>query len=102
MVDINNYRKTFLVVYCYITSKSIASFKFVTNQLSNLAFYNYPKATIIVGDFSKGLRATYTAKAAIDLSLTKIIEEPLFCLLNRDEEMLEAIKVVVYKVLGKP
>jgi hypothetical protein len=63
-------------------SESAASFKFVTNQLSDFAFYDCPKAAIIVGDFAKGLGAACAAKAAVDLSLTKITEEPLVCLLD--------------------
>jgi hypothetical protein len=101
MVGINNYRKTFLAAYCYITSEFVALFTFVTDQLSDLAFHNCPKAAIIVKDFSKGLGAACVAKVAVDLGLTKITEEPLVCLLDRDEEMLKAAKVVVHKALGK-
>jgi hypothetical protein len=82
IVNINNCRKTFLTVYYYIMLESTASLKFVVNQLSDLAFYNCPKAVVIVGDFTKGFRATCAAKAAVDLSLTKIIEELLVCLLG--------------------
>jgi len=31
IVSINNYSKTFLVTYCYITLESVASFKFIAN-----------------------------------------------------------------------
>jgi hypothetical protein len=65
-----------------ITSKFAASFKFSADQLSNLAFYDCPKAAVIVGDFAKGLGAACAAKAAVDLSLTKITEELLICLLD--------------------
>jgi hypothetical protein len=82
IVSIDNCRKTFLAAYCYITLESAASFTFAINQLCNLAFYNCPKPLIIVEDFSKGLRAACAAKAAVDLSLTKITEEALVCLLN--------------------
>jgi hypothetical protein len=82
MVGIDNCRKTFPIAYYYITLESAASFKFVVDQLSDLAFYNCPKAAVIVRDFAKGLGATCAAKAAVDLSLTKIIEEPLVCPLN--------------------
>jgi hypothetical protein len=102
MVGINNCRKTFLAAYCYITSESAASFTFVTNQLSDLAFHNCPEAAIIVGDFSKGLGAACAAKAAVDLGLTKITEELLVYPLDRDEEMPKAAEVVVHKALGKP
>jgi hypothetical protein len=102
IVSINNCRKTFLAAYCYITSELVTSFKFVTNQLTNLAFYNCSKAAIIVRDFSKGLRAACAAKAALDLRLTKIEEEPLVCLLNEDEELPKATKVVVSKDVSMP
>jgi hypothetical protein len=82
IVSINNCGKTFFTAYCYITLESAASFKFVTDQLSDLAFHDCPKAAVIVRDFAKGLRAACAAKAAIDLGLTEITEEPLVCLLN--------------------
>jgi hypothetical protein len=47
---IDNCGKTFPVAYCYITA---ASFKFVADQLSNIAFNNCPEAAVIVGDFPK-------------------------------------------------
>jgi len=56
--------------------------------------------TIIVRDFSKGLRAIYTAKAALDLRLTKIINKPFVCSLNKTKEMPKATKVVVSKAVG--
>jgi hypothetical protein len=99
MVGINNCGKTFPIAYCYITSESAASFKFVADQLSDLAFYDCPEAAIVVGDFSKGLGAAIAAKAAVDLGLTKIFEEPLVCLPDQDEEMPEAVEVVVHKGL---
>jgi hypothetical protein len=78
IVGIGNCSKTFPTAYCYIASESAASFKFVADQLSDLAFYNCPKVVVVVvEDFSKGLRAAIAAKAALDLSLTKIVEEPL-------------------------
>jgi MULE transposase domain len=80
MVGIDNCGKTFPIAYCYITSKSAASFKFVADQLSDLAFYDCPKAAVVVRDFFKGLGAAIAAKAAVDLSLTEIIDEPLVCL----------------------
>jgi hypothetical protein len=82
MVSIDNCRETFPIVYCYITSESAASFKFVVDQISDLAFYNCLEAAVIVGDFAKGLRAACAAKAAVDLSLTEITEELLVCLLD--------------------
>jgi MULE transposase domain len=90
MVGIDNCKKTFLAAYCYITSESAASFKFATDQLTDLAFYDYPKAAVIVRDFAKGLGAACAAKAAVDLGLTEITEEPLVCLVDHDKEMLKA------------
>lgn len=98
IVSINNYSKTFSIIYCYISSKSATSFRFIANQLSDLAFNNYPKATIIVRDFFKGLRAICTVKAALNLSLTKIVDKPFVCLLKRDKELLEVVEVIVYKI----
>src|SRR5271165_5406785 len=66
MVSIDNCSKTFPIGYCYITLELVASFKFVANQLSDLAFYNCPEAAVVVGDFSKGLGAAIAAKAAVD------------------------------------
>jgi hypothetical protein len=39
MAGIDNCSKTFLIAYCYITSESAASFKFIGDQLSDLVFY---------------------------------------------------------------
>jgi len=102
MVSIDNYGKTFLAAYCYITSESAASFKFVAKQLSDLAFNDCPEAAVIVRDFSKGLGAACAAKAAIDLRLTDVTEEPLVCPPERDKELPEAAKVCVAKASGKP
>ena len=79
IVGINNCGKTFPVAYCYITSESAASFTFIDDQLCDLAFHNCLGQSIIVGDFAKGLGAACTAKAAVNLGLTKIIEEALVC-----------------------
>jgi hypothetical protein len=102
MVGIDNCGKTFPLAYCYITSESAASFKFVAEQLSDLAFNDCPEAAVIVGDFSKGLGAACAAKAAVDLGLTDITEEALVCPLERDEELPEAAEVVVNEASGKP
>jgi hypothetical protein len=97
IVDIDNCGKTFSIAYCYITSESAASFKFVAEQVTDLAFYNCPDAAVIVGDFSKGLRAAVAAKAAVDLRLTTVTEEALVCPLDHDKELSEAAEVVVYE-----
>jgi hypothetical protein len=102
IVGIDNCGKTFPLAYCYITLELVASFKFVAKQLSDLAFNDYLKAVVIVGDFSKGLGATCVAKATMDLGLTNIIEEALVYPLERDEELLEAAKVVVNEASRKP
>jgi hypothetical protein len=102
LVDIDNCRKTFPVAFCYITSESAASFKFVADQLSDLAFYDCSEAAVIVGDFSKGLGAACAAKAAVDLSPTKIIDKALVCPSERDEEIPETAEVIVYKDAEKP
>jgi hypothetical protein len=68
IVGIDNTSKTFLIAYCYITSKSAVSFKWIREQVTDLAFYDCPKAAIICKDFSKGLRAAVAAKAACDLT----------------------------------
>ena len=99
IIGIDNRGKTFLVAYCYITSESAASFKFVANQLSDLVFYNYPEAAVVVRDFSKGLAAAMAAKVAVDLSLIEVVKEPLVCPTDQDEEILKAVEVVVHEGL---
>ena len=68
MVGIDNTSRTFPMAYCYITSESAASFKWIAEQLTDLAFYDCPEPALIVGDFSKGLGAAVAAKAAADLA----------------------------------
>lgn len=104
IVGIDNHGKTFPLAYYYITSESATSFKFVIDQLSDLVFYDYPKAAVVVGDFSKGLGAAMATKATIDLGLTDIIEEPLICPLDQDEELPQAAEVMVHEGLnhGEP
>ena len=104
VVGINNCGKTFPVAYCYITSESAASFKFIAGQLSDLAFYDCPEAAVVIGDFAKGLGAAMAAKAAVDLGLTKIVEEPLVCLPDQDRELPKAAEVIVHEGFnnGKP
>jgi hypothetical protein len=43
VAGIDSYGKTFPVAYCYITSEPAASFKFVADQLSDIAFNNCQK-----------------------------------------------------------
>jgi hypothetical protein len=70
IVSINNISKTFLIAYCYITSELAVSFKWILEQLTDLAFYNCPEAALICKDFSKGLGAVVAAKATSDLTRT--------------------------------
>jgi hypothetical protein len=78
MVGINNTGKTFPIAYCYITSKSAVSFKWVIEQLTDLAFYsNCLKAALICSNFSKGLGAAVAAKATANLAGLKLIDEAL-------------------------
>ena len=114
MVGINNTRATFPIAYCYITSESAASFKWIVEQLTKLAFQDCPKPTLIVRDFLKGLRATIIAKAianlvakvvanlaakAVDGIALKPIDEAKEP--NLDLDFLEAAKVVVSKGKGQ-
>jgi hypothetical protein len=68
IVDIDNTGKTFPVAFCYITSESAASFKWISEQLTDIVFYDCPEPAIIAGDFSKGLGAAIAAKAVADLA----------------------------------
>lgn len=67
IVGIDNTSSTFLAVYCYITSELVVSFKWVLEQVTDLVFSDCPKPTLIIGNFSKGLRAAVVAKATADL-----------------------------------
>jgi hypothetical protein len=95
IVGIDNRGRMFSVAYCYIVLELAASYKFVANQLSDLVFYNYPKAAVVIRDFFKGLGAAMAAKVAVDLGLTKITKEPLVCPEDEDKELPKATKVVV-------
>ena len=56
MVGIDNTGATFPMAYCFITSESAASFKWIAEQLTELVFYDCPEPDLIIGDFSiKGL-----------------------------------------------
>ena len=54
------------MAFMFITSELAKSFKFTSDQLIDLCFYDYPKARVICGDFSKGLGAAVTLKAKLD------------------------------------
>jgi MULE transposase domain len=99
IVSINNTSKTFLIAYCYITSELAMSFKWILEQLTNLAFYNCLKAALICKDFSKGLRAAVAAKATSDLTRTL----PTDVVLPQDPfAILKATKVIVGKAAKRP
>jgi hypothetical protein len=91
IVSIDNTRQTFLVAYCYITSESAASFKWIAEQLTDLVFYNCPEPALIVRDFSKGLGAAVAAKATTDLAGLEPTDECLAL----DNDLLKAVDVVV-------
>jgi hypothetical protein len=63
IVGITNISKTFLLAYCYITSKLAKSFDFVVGELTKYVFYNCPEAAVICVDFTKGLGAAIAARA---------------------------------------
>jgi hypothetical protein len=102
MVSIDNTGATFPVAYCYITSESAASFKWIAEQLTKLAFWDCPKPTLIVGDFSKGLRAAIAAKAATNLA-AKVAESVSLKPkeLDLDLDFPEATKVIVGEGKGQ-
>jgi hypothetical protein len=100
MVGIDNTGKTFPIAYCYITSESAVSFKWVVEQLTDLAFYgDCPKATLICGDFSKGLGAAVGAKATADLAGLEATDEVLPL---DPTAILESTEVVVGEATGNP
>jgi hypothetical protein len=66
IVGITNTRKTFLLAYCYITSKLAKSFDFVVGELTKYVFYDCPKAVVIYADFIKGFGASIAAWALRD------------------------------------
>ena len=70
----------------------------VKEQVTNLAFYDCPKATLICSDFLKGLRAAVVAKATLDITkailTNKVSSLELSAILN-------AIKVIVSKAASK-
>jgi len=92
MVGIDNTGATFPIAYCYITSESAASFQWIAEQLTELAFYDCPEPALIIEDFSKGLGAAVAAKAKADLA-----ESGLADVLIRQEDLdfLDATEVVV-------
>jgi hypothetical protein len=78
MVGIDNTGHTFPMAFMYITSESAKSFVFASEQLTDLCFYNCPEASIICGDFSKGLGASIALKARLDLAKGKQVDNDGF------------------------
>jgi hypothetical protein len=99
MVGIDNTGKTFPITYCYITSESAASFKWVSEQLTNLVFYDCPEAALICGDFSKGLGAAVVAKASSDVIKSTPTDEvsPLDA-----SAIIDVTEVIVGEAVEKP
>jgi len=98
VVGIDNTRSTFLVAFCYITSELAVSFKWVTKQLTDLAFLDCPKPALIISNFSKGLSAAVAAKATADLEGIALTDEVLFQGLAN---LLEATEVIVSKAIKR-
>jgi len=99
MVGIDNTGKTFLIANCYITSESAASFKWILEQLTDLAFYDCPEPTLIYGDFSKGLGAAVAAKATSDLAGTAPTDKVLP---QEPSSIFEATEVIVGEATSNP
>jgi hypothetical protein len=66
MVGIDNTGKTFLLAFMYHITESAKAFKFASDQLTDLAFYDCLEPAVICGDFSKGLGAAIKLKAFQD------------------------------------
>jgi hypothetical protein len=98
VVGIDNTGGTLPAVFCYITSESAASLKWIIEQLIDLAFLDCPEPTLITGDFSKGLGAAVAEKATIDLEGIAPIDE----VLSQDPaDLLGATKVIVGEAIEK-
>jgi predicted outer membrane repeat protein len=67
LVGINNTSSTFLIAYCYITSELAVSFKWISKQLTDLAFSDCLEPALIISNFSKGLGAAIATKATANL-----------------------------------
>lgn len=98
VVGIDNTRSTFLIAYCYITLELAASFKWIAEQLTDLAFSNCLKLALIISDFSKRLSAAIAAKAIADLEglvpTNEVSSQNLF-------NLLKAVEVIVGKVIER-
>jgi MULE transposase domain len=99
VVGIDNTGSTFLAAYCYITLESAVSFKWTSEQLTDLAFLDCPEPALIIGDFSKGLGVAVAAKATADLEGIAPTDEAL----SQDpSDLLEATEVIVGKGVERP
>lgn len=66
MVEIDNISKTFLLAFIYYITKSVKAFKFASDQLTDLVFYNCLEPAVICEDFFKGLGVMIKLKAFQD------------------------------------
>jgi hypothetical protein len=98
VVGIDNCDGPSCILLYYLRISSL--FKFVTDQLSDLAFDGCPEPTVIVGDFSKGLGAVGAACAA-EAALAEMINEPPVCP-ERDEGLPEAAEAIIGESQGAP
>jgi hypothetical protein len=93
--SINNTKATFPIAYCYIALELAASFKWIAEQLTKLAFNNCLKPALIIKDFSKGLVAAVAAKAAVYLAGLEPTNE---IIIGQDDlSFLDVAEVVVGK-----
>ena len=75
MVGIDNTGCTFPMAFMFIMSESAKSFTFVSEQLTDLCFYDCAEAAIICGDFSKGLGASIALRARQELSTKELSKD---------------------------
>ena len=90
IVGIDNTSSTFLMAFMFMTSESAKAFKFTSDQLTDLVFYDCPQPCIICGDFSKRLGAAITLKAKADVLL--VADEDSFVHLE-DNKTLVSLEV---------
>ena len=86
---------TFPIAYYYITLELVASFEWIAEQLTKLAFYDCTKLALIIRDFSKGLGAAVAAKTVADLASLEPTNEIIIKQDNLD--FLDVTEVVVGK-----
>jgi hypothetical protein len=79
---------------CYITLESAVSFKWISEQLTNLVFHGCLESALVCGDFSKGLGVAIAAKVVANQAGCEATKEVLPCWID-DSSMLEAEEVLV-------